>query len=289
MGRSQAALLRLGWAWACLLGWAVAAWGQALQPIPPLTGRVVDAAAWLSPEQRASLESRLAGIEAKSGSQIAILTVPTTQPEPIEAYSIRVVDAWKLGRKGVDDGILILLARNDRVARIEVGRGLEGVIPDVIAKRIVEEQMIPRFRQGDVAGGLEAGVAAVEARLAGEALPTPIRPQQRRGGGQDWIGFVLMAALFGGQVLRALLGPLLGPGLAASLVGAGVWWISGSVVFGVGAGVAALLFLLGGGGRGGSGPWISGGGGRGGFGGGGSGGWSGGGGGFSGGGASGRW
>ena len=271
---------------ACLLAWAVLAWAQELQPIPPLTGRVVDAAGWLTPEQRTRLESRLAGIETQRGSQIAILTIPTTQPEPIEAYSIRVVDDWKLGRKGVDDGLLILLARNDRAVRIEVGRGLEGAIPDAVAKRIVEERMIPRFREGDVAGGLEAGVAAVEARLAGEALPPP-EPARRRGGDGDWIGFALMAALLGGGVLRALLGPLLGTGAAASLVGAGVWWITSSLLFGLGAGVFAFFFLLGMG-RGGGGPWISGGGHGGGFGG-SSGGWSGGGGGFSGGGASGRW
>jgi uncharacterized protein len=286
-------MLRL--VWVCLLGWAVVAWGQALQPVPPLTGRVVDTAAWLTPDQRSALEERLARIEAQRGSQIAILTVPSTLPEPIEAYSIRVVDAWKLGRKGIDDGALILLARNDRTVRIEVGRGLEGVIPDAIAKRIVEEQMIPRFRQGEIAGGLEAAVAALDARLAGEDLPPPAA-SPRRGGqtdGMDWIGFALMAALLGGGLLRALLGPLVGTGAAASLVGAGVWWLSGSLLFGLGAAVVALIFLLGGGGRGGPGPWISGGhGGRvgGGMGGGfGGGGWSGGGGGFSGGGASGRW
>lgn len=278
------AILRL--ALAGLLAWAPVAWGQALQPIPPLTGRVVDGAAWLTPEQRTGLERRLADIEARRGSQIAILTVSTTLPEPIEAYSIRVVDAWKLGRQGVDDGVLILVGRNDRTVRIEVGRGLEGVIPDAIAKRIVEEQMIPRFRQGDVAAGLEAGVTAVEGRLAGEALPPPPPASSRRGADQDWIGFALLAAVLGGQLLRALFGPLLGTGVTASLVGAGVWWLSGSLLFGLGAAVLALIFLLGGGGRGGSGPWI--GGGRGGFGG-GSGGWSGGGGGFSGGGASGRW
>jgi uncharacterized protein len=276
---------------AFFLGWTLSAWGQALQPIPALTGRVVDAAAWLTPEQRTRIESRLAGIESQRGSQITILIVSTTLPEPIEAYSIRVVDSWKLGRKGVDDGILILVARNDRAVRIEVGRGLEGIIPDAVAKHIVEEQIIPRFRQSDVAGGLEAGVAAVEARLAGEALPPPVQTPRRRGGDGDWIGFALMAALLGGGLLRALLGPLLGTGTAASLVGAGVWWLTGSLLFGLGAGVLALLFLLGGGGRGGPGPWISGGRGGtfgGGFGG-SSGGWSGGGGGFSGGGASGRW
>ena len=285
MGRPVSAIFRLVLAW--LLASTALAWGQALAPIPPLSGPVVDAAAWLTPDQRSALQNRLAAIEARRGSQIAILTVPTTQPEPIEAYSIRVVEAWKLGRTGIDDGILILVARNDRTVRIEVGRGLEGAIPDAVAKRIVEEQMIPHFRQGDVAGGLEAGVAAVEARLAGEALPPPADRTRQRSGDGDWIGFALMAALFGGGILRALLGPLLGSGTAASLVGAGVWWFTGSLLFGLGAGVLALIFLVGGGGRGGPGPWISGG--RGGTFGGSSGGWSGGGGGFSGGGASGRW
>lgn len=271
-----------------VLWWSLAAWGQALQPIPPLSGRVVDAAHWLGPDKRASLERRLAALESSRGSQVAVLTVATTKPEPIEAFAIRVADAWKLGRKGVDDGLLILVAREDRTVRIEVGRGLEGAIPDAVAKRIVEEQMIPHFREGDVAGGLEAAIAAVEARLSGEALPPPVAARQRGGPDQDWIGLVLMAAVFGSQLLRALLGPVLGPGVAASLVGTGVWWLSGSLLLGLGAGVVVLLMLFGGGGRGGSsGPWISGGGHRGGFGGGG--GWSGGGGGFSGGGASGRW
>lgn len=271
-----------------LLGWALGAWGQALQPVPALSGRVVDAVGWLAPQARAGLDARLAEIEAKRGSQIAILLVATTQPEPIEAYSIRVVDAWKLGRQGVDDGVLILVARDDRAVRLEVGRGLEGAIPDALAKGIVENQLIPHLRQGDIAGGLEAAVAAVDARLAGEALPEPQRSSKKDSGDRDWIGLLLLGAVLGGQFLRMLLGPVLGPGLGASLVGAGVWWLSGQVLFGLGAGVVAFLFLAGGG-RGGPGPWISGGGPSGGWGGGGSGGFSGGGGGFSGGGASGRW
>lgn len=272
-----------------LLLWVLTAWGQTLQPIPPLSGRVVDGAGWLSPAERSQLEARLAEVEARRGSQIAILLVTTTQPEPIEAYSIRVVDAWKLGHQGVDDGVLILVARQDRTLRIEVGRGLEGAIPDAVAKRIIEEQMLPRFRAGETAAGLAAGLAAVEARLAGEALPEPAHaPDHGSGGSQNWIGIAFLAAFLGGNVLRAILGPIVGPGVAACLVGGGVWWLTSQILLGLGAGFFTLIFFLGGGGRGGSGPWISGG--RGGFGGGGnSGGWSGGGGGFSGGGASGRW
>lgn len=286
MTRGRAVVARLGMAW--LVCWALGAWGQALQPVPALTGRVVDTVGWLAPEARSGLEARLGAIETRGGSQVAILLVATTRPEPVEAYSIRVVDAWKLGRQGIDDGVLILVARDDRTLRIEVGRGLEGAIPDALAKGIIEDRMVPRLKQGDLPGALDAALDAVEARLAGEALPEPERARVGPESNQDWIGIVLMAAILGGQVLRLLLGPVLGPAVAAALVGAGVWWISGLILLGVGAGIVAFILLIGGG-RGGSGPWISGGGGGFGSGGGRSGGWSGGGGGFSGGGASGRW
>ncbi len=272
-------------AWFVLAG---SAWAQQLQAIPPLSGRIVDAAAWLTDAERQRLEPLLAGEEARSGAQLAILIVPTTKPEPIEAYSIRVVDAWKLGRRGVDDGILFLVARDDRTLRIEVGRGLEGVVPDAVAKQIIEDQMLPAFRRGAAAEGLQAGITAVLARLAGEALPPPSAPPVSRDDGEDnWLGWLLMALFLGGPILRSLLGSVPGALVGAGGVGAGVGWLTGSLLFGLGAAVMAFIFLIGGGrGGGGPGPWISSGRSGGGFSG---GGWSGGGGGFSGGGASGRW
>lgn len=142
--------------------------------VPPLAARVTDLTATLNSAQRAALENLLAAFEAEKGSQIAVLIVPTTRPEPIETYSIRVADVWKLGRQGVDDGLLILLAIRDRSVRIEVGRGLEGVIPDAVAKRIIEEVMLPYFRQGDFYGGLSAGLDRIMDLIRGEPLPQPM-------------------------------------------------------------------------------------------------------------------
>src|SRR5574340_907947 len=122
--------------------------------VPPLKSRVTDLTGTLSANEAVQLEQKLAAFEEKKGSQIAVLIVPTTQPETIEQYAIRVAEAWKLGRKGVDDGVLLLIAKNDRTLRIEVGYGLEGVLPDAIAKRIIDELIVPAFRQGDFAAGL---------------------------------------------------------------------------------------------------------------------------------------
>ena len=144
-------------AWlSCLL---VLLWGgvtiaNAEVVIPPLKSRVTDLTHTLSTQESNQLEQQLAQFEASKGSQVALLIVPTTQPETIEQYAIRVVDAWKLGRKGIDDGVLLLVAKNDRALRIEVGYGLEGILPDALAKRIIEETIVPAFRQGNFFGGL---------------------------------------------------------------------------------------------------------------------------------------
>lgn len=260
-----------------------------LAAIPPLDARVTDLTGTLSADQAAGLERELARFEQARGSQIAIVIVPTTGPESIEAYSIRVADAWKIGRKGVDDGIIVLVARNDRSLRIEVGRGLEGALPDAVAKRIVEEVILPRFKAGDFHGGLQAGVARIEAAISGEPLPPAPRRATQGGAADKFFGDILPVVMLfifvGGGLLRALLGRLLGGGLAAGIAFAGGWLLLGSVS--IALLVALVVFLLtvaGGAGMGG----LHGRGGRGGFGGGG-GGFSGGGGGFSGGGASGRW
>ncbi len=190
--------------------------------IPPLQHRVTDLTATLSAEQQADLESRLAAVESQKGSQIAILIVPTTQPEDIAQYSIRVVEAWKLGRKGLDDGVLVLLAKNDRKSRIEVGYGLEGALPDAIAKRIVSDVMRPYFQQGDFYGGLVAGTDKIAEVINGEALPAAAqqRPTQNLGGHSFFV--VLIIAIVVGGVLRSVLGKFVGGlasgGLAAFLL-----------------------------------------------------------------------
>jgi uncharacterized protein len=146
---------------------------QDLQPVPALHARVTDETATLTAPQRTSLEAKLAAIEQRKGAQVAVLIVPTTQPETIEQYATRVFDAWKLGRKDVDDGVLVIVAKNDRHVRIEVAYGLEGAIPDAAAKRVAHEYMSPRFAAGDFSGGIDAGVDALTALIDDEPLPAP--------------------------------------------------------------------------------------------------------------------
>ena len=253
--------------------------------IPPLQHRVTDLTATLTAAEQADLESRLAAVEAKKGSQIAILIVPTTQPEDIAQYSIRVVEAWKLGRKGVDDGVLVLLAKDDRRSRIEVGYGLEGALPDAIAKRITTEVMRPYFKQGDFYGGLVAGTEKITAVLNGEALPEVQHHVAHGLGGGNALFVALIAAIVVGGVLRSVLGKFVG-GLATGGIAAVLLYFLGmglliALVLGI---IAFFMTLLGGQGL----PIGYGGGG---FGGGseGDGGFTGGGGGFGGGGASGDW
>lgn len=248
--------------------------------IPSLEHRVTDQTGTLTTEQQAALENRLADFERQKGSQIAVLIVPTTQPEDIAQYSIRVVEQWKLGRKNVDDGILLLVAKNDRTTRIEVGYGLEGVIPDAIAKRIIEEIMVPRFRQGDFAGGINAGVDRLIGLINGEPLPEPEPPGI--GKLDDYFLPLVLVAIVSGFILRAIFGQFLGGLINGSLVGLVIWLLGAGLIVALFIGFWAFLVAQGNsrnfrGGFGGGG--FSGGGG----------GFSGGGGGFGGGGASGSW
>ncbi len=276
---------------------AVAGAADGLRPIPALTARVTDAAGTLNAQQKQILESELATLEQRKGSQIAVLVVATTQPEEIEQYSIRVVDAWKLGRKNVDDGVLLLIAKDDHHVRIDVGRGLEGAIPDAASARIIREYITPKFRAGDFYGGIHDATDALTKLIDGEPLPPPLTNEKRARHGD---GFnTLVTALFVGFWARAFFGGVpTAPraGLVGAVTGGLAWLLSGLLPLTLGAGVFGLILgWLGGGGggfasRGGSGGWGSGGFGGGGFGGGGGGGgFSGGGGGFSGGGASGSW
>ena len=269
--------------------------GQAQIPIPPVA-RVTDQTGTLTAEQKASLERMLEEFEKKKGSQIAVVMVPTTEPEAIEQYALRVGEQWKLGRKGVDDGALLVVAKNDRAMRIEVGYGLEGALNDATAKRIVAEVITPRFREGDFYGGINAGVERMIRVIDGEPLPAPARggaSPAPSGGLFQLLPMLLVGALVIGGRLRALLGRAIGSVAAGGAVGFLAWLLAGTFAIGLLAGVVAFLFtLLGGFGRGGGLGTGYYGGGRGGWGGGGfrgGGGFGGGGGGFGGGGASGRW
>lgn len=204
---------------------------QPLQAVPKLNARVTDLTGTLSAADKSNLEAKLAAIEQSKGSQVAVLLVPTTQPEAIEQYSLRVVEAWKLGRasvqgKKVDDGVLILVAKDDRKMRIEVGYGLEGSIPDAYAKRIVAEQMAPRFRTGDFSGGVTAAVDKIAALIDGAGLPDA-QPQGSgatgsHDTGDDSLGLIIMAAFMGvvvSMIFGRFLGSLLTGGGAAFLAG----------------------------------------------------------------------
>jgi uncharacterized protein len=227
---------------------------QAQVEVPPLKARVTDLTNTLDPQQRDALEQKLAAFEAAKGSQIAVLIVPTTQPEAIEQYSIRVAEQWKLGRKGVDDGVLLLVAKDDRKMRLEVGRGLEGAVPDAVAKRITSEIIAPYFKSGDFHGGITAGVERLIRVVEGEALPEPVgssRPPKHKWEDSDSIvlGAVVVVAIVAilmGGFLRArlgLVGSAAGSAVLAGASGGAVWATTG--VAGLGIAPAIIVFILG--------------------------------------------
>jgi uncharacterized protein len=294
-------LLALALALFLPLAHAWEAGSDGLAPIPPLKERVTDLTGTLTPAETQALIAKLSAWEQKTGHQLAVLIVPSTQPEPIEAYAIRVADAWKIGRKGQDNGALLAVAKNDRKLRIEVGYGLEGSLTDVTSKRIIADTIAPLFRQNQFAQGINAGVDQIMSVVdKGEPLAAkpPPKPQSSRGGGFSIemlliVVFVVVPIL--GAVLRRIFGKVLGSAVGAGLVGAGAWVVAGSLLIAGVAAVVALLVLMFTGGAGGlfnrgGGVWVpTGGGGWSGGGGGGGGGFSGGGGSFGGGGASGDW
>ena len=317
--RALAAVLQMAVPLLLALGAGLAP-AQDLQPVPALTARVIDQTATLDIQQRQALEARLAALEKEKGSQVVVLMVPTTQPEDIAAYANRVANAWKIGRKAVGDGVLVIVAKDDRRMRIEVAKTLEGAIPDIMAARIIDNAMKPRFRQNDFAGGLDAAVGQIGALVRGEALP-PVQ-QHPSGtfdtgaggdGGFDWgtLGiFLFFGVIVLGRVLRGVFGNKLGALATGAATGGIAFFITATMWVALAAGIVALVFTLissafvgiptlgrGHGGR--SGGWGGGfpggygggswGGGHGGGGGGGGGFSSGGGGDFGGGGASGDW
>jgi uncharacterized protein len=280
---------------ALLVCWAFTALADVA--VPPLSGRVVDQTGTLSAGDIASLTQKLKDLETRKGSQVAVLIVPTTQPETIEQFSIRAAEAWKIGRRKIDDGALFVVAKDDRTLRIEVGYGLEGALTDVTASRIINEIIVPKFRSGDFAGGIMAGVDRIIAVIDGEKLPAPVSREQS----PDLFShidpiFALFALIIIGGILRSVLGRLAGAAATGGVVGLLAWFVAGSLAASAVLGVIAFFLTMFGetiassGGRGGyvGGGWSGGGGG---FGGGssGGGGFSGGGGSFGGGGASGSW
>jgi uncharacterized protein len=290
---------------ALLLCWAFAAVADVA--VPPLSGRVVDQTGTLSSGDIDALTQKLRDFETRKGSQIAVLIVPTTAPETIEQYSIRVAEAWKIGRKKIDDGAILLVAKNDRKLRIEVGYGLEGALTDVTSQRIIDEIITPKFRSGDFAGGISDGVDRIIGVIDGEPLPAPQPRQQSRseGQGSDFTSFLnpfnpfsIIIVLVLGGLFRKIFGRLFGSVATGGLIGALVWFIFGSLIVSGIAGIIASVFTMfsdsitatGPRGRGGwSGGSSSGGGWSGGSSSSDSGGFSGGGGSFGGGGASGSW
>jgi uncharacterized protein len=289
------------------LGWPASGWSQDVQAVPALTAHVMDSTGTLDDVQRQALEAKLTAFEKSRGAQIVVLMVATTQPEDIAAYAQRIGDSWKIGRKGIGDGLLLVVAKNDRKVRIETTKALEGAIPDLAARQIIDSAITPRFRQGDFAGGLHAAVDQIMARITGENLPAPASKDGRSAGdGFAWTDlaiFLFFAVPIGARLLSGVLGRKLGSVATGGAVGTLAWLFTSSLLIGGIAAVAGLIFALvaslgslgrgassgWGGGMGGMGGWGSGGGG-GSWGGGGGGGFSSGGGGdFGGGGASGDW
>ncbi len=280
-------------------GFALRAGAQDLRPVPVLSASVIDQTGTLTPTQVSALEAKLAAFEREAGSQLVVLMVATTQPEDIAAYAQRVGEAWKIGRRDVGDGLIVLVAKDDRKIRIEVAKTLEGAVPDLAARQIIERAMTPAFRAGDFAGGLNAAVDQLGQRIRGEALPPPPTAPRGAQAGAQWQDLALFF-LLGVPVIGAVLTGILGRKLGSLATGAGAgglaWVATASLAI---AGIAAVIALLLVGVLGigaarrrgvGSGPPVIWGGGGGGWGGGGGGGFSSGGGGdFGGGGASGDW
>ncbi len=297
-------------AWLWLLAAVVSpAFAQGLAAVPQLTARVTDLTGTLAADQSSALEAKLAAFEQSKGSQVAVLIVPTTQPEAIEQYSIRVVDQWQLGRGKVDDGVLLLIALNDRKVRIEVGYGLEGALPDATANRIIQQDIAPAFKRGDYYDGINTGVDRIMRVIEGEPLPDPEFSPPAAGipGLLHFLPFLFIFAMVGSSIFRRLFGRVGGALATGGLVGFLAWLTISILGIAVIAGLVAFFFALMGGMGGGGGPgagsngwysrrhgsgWGYGGGFGGGLGGGGGfggGGFGGGGGGFGGGGASGGW
>ena len=227
--------------------WVAMASAQAVLPLPELRSRVIDQTGTLDPTQQAALESRLASFEAQRGTQIVVVLVPTTQPEDIADYTQRLGDAWKIGRQDVGDGVLFVVAKNDRRVRIATTKTLEGAIPDLVARRIIDQVVTPAFRRDDFAGGIGAGVDQIMARVSGENLPLPeagSAPEDAGFAPMDLLIFLVFAVPMFSAVLRSLFGNKLGTLLTGASAGAIAWVLTAVVWIAVGAGLLAMLAAL---------------------------------------------
>jgi uncharacterized protein len=221
---------------------------QALLPVPALSARVIDQTGTLDEAQRSALEARLAAFEAEAGPQIVLLMVPTTQPEDIAAYAFRVADSWKIGRRDVGDGLLVVVAKNDRRVRIEVARALEGAVPDLAARQIIDRALRPAFRADDYAGGLNAALDQLFARLKAEALPAPAARSARSAQSdgvqpEELLIFFFVAVPIIGTVLSGIFGRKLGAVLTAAAAGGIGGWITASLLLGLAAAVVSLVVV----------------------------------------------
>jgi uncharacterized protein len=228
----------------CWLGLALA---QDVLPVPALSARVIDQTGTLDAIQRKGLEDKLAAFEQTKGTQIVFLLVPTTQPEDIASYANRVGTTWKIGRKGVGDSVLLVVAKDDRKVRIEVAKTLEGAIPDLAAKRVIDEAITPKFRAGDFAGGLQGAADALIALISGEALPAPAQPRSTSNAGFDWWDlaiFLFVGVPVIGSILRGIFGRKLGSVLAGGGVAAVAQVITASLPVAAVAGALALVVSL---------------------------------------------
>jgi uncharacterized protein len=232
---------------ALLLGWVFPALADVA--VPPLVGRVVDQTGTLSTNDVSALNQTIRAFEARKGSQVAVLIVPTTDGEAIEQFSLRVAEAWKVGRKKIDDGALLVIAKNDRHLRIEVGYGLEGALTDVTSKRIIDEDITPKFKAGDFAGGISAGVDKMFRVIDGEKLPAPEPPHWQPSTrsfdpGDLFNPFLLIPVLLFGGALRMMLGRLLGSGVAGGLVALIAWFFFGSLILALLVGLVSSVLVM---------------------------------------------
>ena len=243
-----------GLRWLLAAGLALLTWSTAMAqgvlPVPVLTARVIDTSGTLDAAQQQALEAKLAAFEATKGSQVVVYLLPTTQPEDIASFANRVANEWRIGRRAVGDGVLLIVAKNDRKVRIEVAKTLDGAIPDLAAKRIIDEAITPRFKQGDFAGGVDAGVTRITGLISGEALPEPSQTAQTgpldalniQGG--DFLIFLLFAVPIGSAMARSVFGRKLGAVITGGGVGALAMVATASLLISGLAGIVALIFTL---------------------------------------------
>ena len=220
---------------------------QDLQPVPALSSHVIDTTATLSTTQQQALDSKLVAFEAASGAQVVVLMVPTTAPEDITSYANRVGNSWKIGRKDIGDGLILLIAKNDRKLRIEVAKTLEGAIPDLMAKRVIDQAIAPRLKEGDFAGGIDAGLEQIMGLIRGEALPAPQTAHTGSQAGFQWMDlavFLFFAVAVGGSMVRRVLGTKLGSLVTGGVAGGLVWFVTSSMLLAGLAAVVALIFTL---------------------------------------------